>query len=65
MANLANTDKGAFEVFSKLPIELRLKIYRIAAPEPRIIELALGNNHALGRVLQRHGPPLLGTSREP
>jgi hypothetical protein len=71
MADLANTThadesiRPAFEVLPKLPIELRLKIFRTAAPNPRMIELAFDHNHILGRVVQTQASPLLGTSREP
>jgi len=61
----AKNSRPIFEIFPKLPIELRLKIYRIAVPEPRIIELVYDHGHNLGRVLQTQASPLLGTSREP
>jgi len=68
MANLTDTtyaegDRPGFELFPKLPIELRLKIFRIAAEEPRIIEL--GYDHVKGRVVQQQPmPPLFRTCRE-
>jgi hypothetical protein len=56
-------DRPAFELFPKLPIELRLKIFRMAASEPRIVEL--GYDHVQGRVVQQQlMPPLFATCRE-
>lgn len=53
----------AFTVFPKLPIELRLKIFGIAAREPRIIEVSYSAEKA--RVYQvTLTPPLLRTSSE-
>ena len=62
-ASNAEDSRPEFELFPKLPIELRLKIFKLAASEPRIIEI--GYSFAWGCVVQRELLlPLLRINRE-
>ena len=38
-------EKDTFKLFPKLPIELRLKIWKTAAEEPRVVNVELKNGH--------------------
>jgi hypothetical protein len=59
----AEDSRPEFEVFPKLPTELRLKIFELAASEPRIIEISY--DKVRGCTVQKQpSPPLLRTNRE-
>ncbi|KAK2051763.1 hypothetical protein LY76DRAFT_620976 [Colletotrichum caudatum] len=66
-AGLASLDLAdatpVFHLFSSLPPELRLRIWRLAAPKPAVVERAV-NNHTMAYGLRRRVPALLQVCRE-
>jgi hypothetical protein len=52
-----------FTEFSKLPPEIRLRVWHFASPPPRIVELSYGSE-ARSVISRTHPPALLHTSHE-
>ncbi|EFQ33040.1 uncharacterized protein GLRG_08184 [Colletotrichum graminicola M1.001] len=57
------TPSPTFHLFSSLPPELRIKIWRLAAPKPAVVERAM-NNYTMAYGLRRRVPALLQVCRE-
>ncbi|KAK2043626.1 hypothetical protein LZ31DRAFT_566421 [Colletotrichum somersetense] len=57
------TPSPAFHLFSSLPPELRLRIWRLAAPKPAVVERAI-NNYTMAYGLRRRVPALLQVCHE-